>query len=120
MDTDAAGNLVVADRMHHRFATFTRDGRLLRLCGGRGSGSLGFNWPADVAVDRATGELWVADTHQNRLQVVDDRCSGSVPLGSAGTGPDQMRFPTGIAIRHTDRVAFVADTNNDRLVAWDV
>ncbi len=120
IDTDADGNVVVADRMHHRLATFAPGGALLELCGGRGSGSLGFNWPADLAVDRATGEVWVADTHQNRLQVVTDGCGSSTPLGSAGTGPDRMKFPTGIAIRDTDRVAFVADTNNNRLVAWDV
>ena len=70
LDFDAQGNLLVADRMHHRFATFAPDGALLSICGDRGSTSLGFNWPRDLAVDMATGEVWLADTHQNRLQVV--------------------------------------------------
>jgi DNA-binding beta-propeller fold protein YncE len=111
---------LVADRMHHRFATFTPAGALVRICGDRGSTSLGFNWPRDQAVDMATGEVWLADTHQNRLQVVTPGCTRSTPYGKAGTALDQMKFPSGIDIRERDRIAFVADTNNNRLVSWDV
>jgi DNA-binding beta-propeller fold protein YncE len=120
MDFDRSGNLLVADRMHHRFATFTPGGVLVRLCGFRASGSLGFNWPRDMAVDPVTGEIWLADTHQNRLHVVAPDCSRSTPLGTAGTAPDQMKFPSGIDIRASDRTAFVVDSNNNRLVSWDV
>ena len=119
LDFDAQGNLLVADRMHHRFATFRADGSV-RLCGVRGSTSLGFNWPRDMAVDAATGEVWLADTHQNRLQLVTAGCTRSTPYGNAGTALNQMKFPSGIDIRESDRVAFVADTNNNRLVTWDV
>ncbi len=120
LDVDGQGQLLVADRMHHRFATFTPDGRLVRICGDRGSMSLGFNWPRDLAVDETTGEVWLADTHQNRLQVVTAGCTRSTPYGGAGSALGQLRFPSGIDIRHDDRIAFVADTNNNRLVSWDV
>ena len=74
---DAAGNLYVSDRMHHRYAKFGTDGLLkdFEICGDRGTVGIGFNWPADLAVDDETGNIWLADTHQNRLQVLNAACT---------------------------------------------
>jgi sugar lactone lactonase YvrE len=117
LDTDAAGNLLVSDRMHHRYAKFAPNGQLtgFEICGDRGTVGIGFNWPADLAVDDATGNIWLADTHQNRLQVLDAGCTQTTSLAT-----NQLKFPAGIEIRDSDRIAFVVDTGNNRIVAYDV
>ncbi len=117
MDTDAAGNLLVADRMHHRYAKFDANGQLtgFQICGDRGTAGIGFNWPADLAVDRTTGNIWLADTHQNRLQVLDGGCTTTTSVAT-----NQLKFPAGIEIRDADRIAFVADSGNNRIVSYDV
>jgi DNA-binding beta-propeller fold protein YncE len=119
LDTDGAGNLYVADRMHHRYAKFGPDGQLkdFEICGDRGTVGIGFNWPADLAVDDETGQIWLADTHQNRLQVLDAGCTQTTSLGT-----EQFKFPAGIEIRGTGpgRLAFVVDSGNNRIVSYDV
>ena len=119
LDTDAAGNLFVADRMHHRYAKFGTNGQLkdFEICGDRGTVGIGFNWPADLALDDETGNIWLADTHQNRLQVLDGACTQTTSLAT-----NQLKFPAGIEIRGTgaSRLAFVVDTGNNRLVAYNV
>lgn len=117
---DGAGNLVVADTVHHRVVKMAPDGTVLGICGGRGSKTGEFNWPRGVAVDPATGQIWVADTKQYRLQIIDPDCRGVVKFGTLGTGDDNFNWPFGVVIRPDDRVAFVADTMNHRVKAYDV
>ncbi len=116
-DHDASGDLFVADTIHHRIARFTAAGDLVSVCGSRGFTPGKFNWPHDVAVDRTTGQLWVADTHQNRVQIVGPDCT---PVASISTGPSgsAMDWPTGIAIR-SDGVVFVSDRNKNRVLTFD-
>lgn len=120
MTFTAAGDLVVADRVHHRLLTYNPQGELVDVCGERGFDPTHFNWPRDVAVDTATGQRWVADTNQDRLHIVPADCSFGVFIGSTGGDLGEFLKPGGIAIRDTDRIAFVADSQNHRLVSIDV
>jgi DNA-binding beta-propeller fold protein YncE len=117
LETDGSGNLFVADRMHHRYAKFDSSGELtgFEICGDRGTVGIGFNWPADLALDNATGDIWLADTHQNRLQVLNAGCTTTTSLGV-----NEFKFPAGIEIRDTDGIAFVVDSGNNRIVSYNV
>jgi DNA-binding beta-propeller fold protein YncE len=122
-----SGNLVVADTVHHSFHEFRPGGRYVRSCGARAAEGtrLGqFNWPRGVAVDPATGDLWVADTKQNQLQVLTQECRGVGFLkdGPAGRQLRAFEWPYDIAIRQSgaERAAFVVDTYNHRIKAYDV
>jgi sugar lactone lactonase YvrE len=117
---DAAGNLHVADTVHHRIVRMTPSGSILSVCGARGGSTGEFNWPRGVAVDQATGQIWVADTKQYRLQIIGPDCKGLTKFGSNGTGNDQFNWPYGVVIRQSDRIAFVADTMNNRIKSYDV
>ncbi len=119
------GDLWVADTVHHAFARFNSSGGLVDVCGQRAAEGtrLGqFNWPRGLAVDPATGNLWIADTKQNQLQVLTDSCQGVGFIKNEPAGTDERSFnwPYDIAIRPSDRFAFVVDTQNHRIKAYDV
>ncbi len=120
LDFDANGTILAMDTINERIVRMTKQGGIIDACGERGWDPGEFNWPRGLAVDDATGDVWVADTKQSRIQVVQPDCSNGVLVGSIGTGVGQFDWPASVAIRQTDRVAFVADTNNDRVVAYDV
>jgi DNA-binding beta-propeller fold protein YncE len=68
---DRAGNLYVADTNADRIVELAPDGTPLGSWGAWGSG-LGQLWqPLGVAVDQATGYIYVADTLNNRLVRID-------------------------------------------------
>lgn len=72
-----------------------------------------FNYPsnADVAAD---GHVWITDTRNHRLQVLDSAGTGTfTPIGSQGNGNGQFQDPMGIAV--TANAVYVADTGNDRV-----
>ncbi len=119
------GIVNVIDTVHHRFVRMDSTGHIVGICGERAAegAELGkFNWPRGLAIDNATGQLWVADTKQNRLQIVQPNCTGVEFLGDyfGGAGTEQFNWPYGVAIRQSDRIAFVADTENNRLKSIDV
>jgi DNA-binding beta-propeller fold protein YncE len=73
----ARGILYVADTSrvtseNHRVFAYTLEGRLIREIGnGRGSEDGQFNFPSYLAVDDATGNLYVNDAMNFRIQVFD-------------------------------------------------
>jgi sugar lactone lactonase YvrE len=114
------GTLVIVDTVHQSVVLMTPKGKLLWRCGIRGFVLGEFNWPQAVAVDRATDQLWVADTKAYRVQLATPDCDPLASFGSMGTEPTQFRWIKGIAIRNADRVALVVDTQNDRVKTYAV
>lgn len=116
LDWDAAGTLHAIDTVNQRYVRFDSDGSVLDACGERGFVELGqFNWPEDLAIDPVTGEIWVTDTKQNRIQIMAPGCTGVERFGDAS----EFDWPQGIAFRATDRTVWVADTRNDRIKVYD-
>ncbi len=119
------GDLWVTDTVHHQFVRFNSAGHIVATCGQRAAEGtqLGqFNWPRGIAVDNATGNLWIADTKQHQLQVLTEGCGpiGFVKNNPAGADTRSFNWPYDIAIRQSDRWAFVVDTQNHRIKAYDV
>jgi len=61
--------IYVIDYMRHTASAYSADGRFLFEFGGKGWGRGWFQYPTDVAVD-ALGNVLVADTFNNRVQVL--------------------------------------------------
>jgi glucose/arabinose dehydrogenase len=120
LDWDASGTMFAVDTVNERIVRISSSGHVVGACGERGWTPGEFNWPRGAAIDDQTGDVWVADTKQSRLQVVHPDCSGGIVVGAIGSGLGQFNWPNSVAIRQTDRVAFVADTNNNRVVAYNV
>lgn len=132
MAFDSSGSLWVTDTVHHAFQKFNpTTGALLATCGQRaaeGSAPGLFNWPRGIAIDQATGNLWLADTKQHQLQVLSSDCQPlgpTLPDWKVGSGKPSaevgnFNWPHDVAIRQSDRIAFVADTQNHRVQAFRV
>jgi DNA-binding beta-propeller fold protein YncE len=119
---DASDDVVVDDTVNQRIITFNQAGQIIQHCGMRGDGSGEFNWPRGVAVDPATGNLWVANTRQSNLLVINPSTCAAVgtPVGKLGANLGQLNWPHSIAIRGSDGTAWVADTLNNRVESWSV
>ncbi|MGB0102442.1 MAG: SMP-30/gluconolactonase/LRE family protein, partial [Nocardioides sp.] len=75
------------------------------------AGELNYPSNADVAEN---GHVWIADTRNHRIQVLDPADAGSFRVvGSEGTGSGQLKEPMGIAVTATS--VYVADTGNNRV-----
>jgi DNA-binding beta-propeller fold protein YncE len=114
---DNAGTVWVADRDNNRVQRFTADGRhrefkaLRRQHRSALPGRL--NLPYDVAPD-ALGNLYVADTHNHRVQEFSPTGKLIRRWGSLGSGSGQFFQPRGIAVDPFGNV-WVADHENHRV-----
>jgi len=81
--------------------------------GSSGSGDGQFANPADVATD-GSGNVYVADTNNNRIQKFDASGTFLTTWGNFGSGNGQFSSPPGVATNGSGNV-YVADTNNDRI-----
>ena len=68
---DDEGNILVADRDNHRIQKFTNDGRFLASVGTEGTGPLQFNSPMDIAFNVHNKQLYVVDSGNHRIQVLN-------------------------------------------------
>ncbi|CAJ38088.1 hypothetical protein RRC373 [Methanocella arvoryzae MRE50] len=66
----------------------------------------------------STGNIYVADTINQRIQVWDKASDTWTPMGSPGTETGQFKEPYGIAVDDTGNI-YVADTFNQRIQVWN-
>jgi sugar lactone lactonase YvrE len=81
--------------------------------GAAGTANGEFESPGDVAVD-SDGNLWVADTGNDRVEEFNERGEYLRQFGSEGSGNGQLSEPSALAISPEGDI-WVADTGNDRL-----
>lgn len=85
--------------------------------GHAGSGRGEFNEPRGLATD-PQGNLFVADTKNNRIQKLSPSGEVLAVWGEQGDQPGQFKDPHGIAVG-TDGSVYVADTWNHRVQKFD-
>ena len=128
---DRSGDLYIADTYNQRIRRVDSSGTITTVAG---TGDAGFGgdggpadnaqlgWPQGVAVDRS-GDLYIADTYNQRIRRVDS--SGTITTvagsGSGGFGGDggpavnaHLRDPHGVAVDRSG-VLYIADTWNGRI-----
>lgn len=124
---DRAGNLYVADTGNHAIRKVTPMGMVSTLAGTGIAGfrdgagrQAQFNGPIGVAVD-AHGNVYVADTYNDRIRRIDPQ--GQVSTLAGGDRPGNLdgvgaaaRFdtPTALAV-DTQGIVWVADTRNNAI-----
>jgi sugar lactone lactonase YvrE len=114
---DNAGTVWVADRDNNRIQKFTWEGKVepfapfkrTHLTDERGH----FNLPYGVATN-GLGELYVLDTHNDRIQWFTPQGKLIKIWGSRGTAPGQFSTPRGITVDVFGNV-WVADHANHRV-----
>jgi sugar lactone lactonase YvrE len=85
-----------------RILKFTKEGKLIKIIGKKGSGPGEFDLPHGLAMD-SQGRLFVADRGNNRIQIIDQD-------GKFIDQWPQFSRPSGIAIRND--VLYVADSES--------
>jgi len=100
------------------YAEGYREIRAARAFGNAGTGNGQFTTPRAVAVG-PDGLLYVADSGNHRVQVLDAEGNFVRGWGSAGSGPGQFQEPWGIAVSAEGWV-YVADTWNHRIQVFDL
>ena len=93
--------------------------------GSSGSTDGKFNAPSGLALDEDNGLLYVADTDNNRIQMLSstggssDTISFSDKFGSVGDDNDEFDKPTDLAINNSDQL-YVVDSENNRIKTYDL
>ncbi len=140
---DGAGNLYVADTGNHRVRKVTPEGQVSTLAGDGNAGwrdgaaaQAEFNAPVGVAVDSRNGNVYVADTYNDRIRLITAAgqvqtiagggvnsdgndvtdSGGGAPGYADGAALSAARFDTPCALAVTvNGDVLIADTGNDRV-----
>ncbi len=86
---------------------------------GAGAGDGQLSTPRQVAIRNSTGEVFVADAVNNRVQRFSAAGAFLSKFGSAGSAAGQLSTPTGIAIDQGDGSIYVYDQGNRRVAKYD-
>jgi DNA-binding beta-propeller fold protein YncE len=119
----ATGQTYVADTDHNRVLVYGPEGSLRAKWGaGEGNGAAGggpgeFNHPGALVLD-AAGDVYVADTANNRIVELSPAGSVLTEWGSKGTANGHFRSPNGIAVDAAGNV-YVLDGENNRVEVFE-
>uniref|UniRef100_A0A1X7UVD2 B box-type domain-containing protein n=1 Tax=Amphimedon queenslandica TaxID=400682 RepID=A0A1X7UVD2_AMPQE len=104
--------IVVSDR--HSIQKVSMDGYRIASVGKKGSGPLKFNHPAGIAISPITGQVYIADPGNHRIQVLNPDLTFSHSFGSEGSASGQFQSPRDVAI-DSQGLVYVADWDNHRI-----
>ena len=79
----------------------------------QGNDPLQFKRPLGIAVS-TSGHVYICDTHNYRIQVLNPDLTFSHVFGEEGSGPGQFKSPCGIVIDSQD-IIYVCDCSNNRI-----
>jgi tripartite motif-containing protein 2/3/tripartite motif-containing protein 71 len=104
----------VVDSESHRVQVLNSDLTLCNIIGGqRGSNDGQLTFPLGVACD-STGNVYIADSGNNRIQVFTASGKFLRKFGSYGKNEGQLDWPIGVAVDARDMV-FVGEDGNHRI-----
>jgi tripartite motif-containing protein 2/3/tripartite motif-containing protein 71 len=104
--------ILVADE--HKIQKISMDGKLIACVGKQGSNSLQFNGPCGIAVSPITGQVYIADKYNHRVQVLNPDLSFAFAFGSNASSKGNFKHPRFISIDSRGMV-YVSDRENYRI-----
>ena len=105
------GHILVTDE--HRLQKLTFEGDCVKSVGSseRGNGPLQFHTPRGITAHPTTGQIFIADTDNHRIQVLNNDLTYSHSFGKSGSSPEQFNYPCEVTYDN-EGYLYVADTNN--------
>ena len=105
------GRILVTD--NHRLQTLTFEGDCVKSVGSSetGNGPLQFNVPTGITVHPTTGQIFIADTDNHRIQVLNKDLTYSHSFGKKGSSPEQFNNPSDVTFDN-EGYLYVADRHN--------
>ena len=99
---------------NHRLQKLTPEGRCVMSVGSSegGSGPLQFHIPMGISVHPTTGQIFVADHYNNRIQVINGDFTYSHSISSEGIAPRQLNRPWDVALDGEGNVYVATFSNN--------
>jgi DNA-binding beta-propeller fold protein YncE len=99
--------------------------------GSSGNGEGEFDGPSGLTLDMTTDLLYIADTGNNRIQIIDvdgncgiDELANDVcfvdEFGGSGNGEGEFDLPSGLALHTDNDILYVTDTDNNLIQIIDV
>lgn len=109
----SAGRVYVSETMADQIWSIDAGAGVTKW-GSRGTGTGQFDQPSAVDVD-AAGNIYVCDTGNHRVQVLNSSGGYVRSWGTMGTGNGQFMYPAGIAVDTVNSLVYVVDTGNARI-----
>lgn len=115
---DAAGNVYVTDASRHQVRKLDRRGRSLQTWGRSdaqpGTGQVEFDRPGGITIDDARGRVYVVESGNNRVHVLNLDGTFHGEWGGYGVADDRFDRPWGVAVDNVGRV-YITDYGNHRV-----
>jgi tripartite motif-containing protein 2/3/tripartite motif-containing protein 71 len=111
---DGEGNLLIAGGGNHSIHKFTSEGQYLTSVGTQGSGRMQFYYPTGIAFNASNNKVYVGDTENYRVQVLNPDLTFSGTFGEHGSGKGQFKELYGITCDSTGNV-YTTDKSNGRI-----
>ena len=105
---DSDDNILVVDG-NHSVRKFALDGEFIKAVGKEGSSPLEFKRPTGIAIHPHTTKVYVADTDNHRIQILNCDLTFSGEFGGSAELP--LKCPWGVAFDNAGNV-YVADSGN--------
>ena len=105
------GHVLVTDC--HRLQKLTFEGDCVKSVGSSkiGNGPLQFNSPVGITVHPTTGQIFIADNDNHRIQVLNNDLTYSYSFGKNGSLPEQFNLPYDVTFDN-EGYLYVADSGN--------
>ena len=106
--------LLVVDEGNHRVQMFTLEGKFIKSVGQEGNGRLQFLSPQGITVHPSSGKVFIADTKNHRIQVLNDDLTYSHEFDNKNSGNSRFNEPFDVACDSYGHV-YVADAWKQRV-----
>ena len=114
---DRDGNIIAGTKTNNSIRKYSPEGQLLASVGTEGSGQLQFSQPRDIAFNTANNKIYIADTQNHRIQILNSDLAFSATFGNKGHGKGNFSYPYAVTCDSAGNV-YVADSNNYRIQAF--
>jgi len=116
---DRYDQLYITDAQLGAILVYRPNGKFRRYIGNR-KGERLFERPAGIAVDQASGNIYVADPPRNIVVKLDagGKILAKIGTGASGSGSGEFAAPTDVAVRNEE--LFVLDAQNHRIQVFDL